>query len=247
MKRVLLWILAVLVFLLGAASLAGAGWLLAVFGTTGELRTDVGSIACPDGRAIVLDLAGVTTTIPDAARLGQTTLDVSSVKPVFVGASERTNVDPLLVGQSYCVANRNGAEWGVVAIPGADATAFGASRWRTVSVGTSVPVPIGVNDPITVLVVNDDGTKGVTATLAVAFRSQNVQPTVITAGVIGAVLVIAAIGLAVWALLLGRRRRRENVAPIASPTAPPEVFEDLLSSAPKGKHAGLPKEETPPA
>lgn len=229
MKRVLLWIVSVLLFLLGAAALAGAGWLLAVFGTSGELRTEVGSIACPEGRAIVLDLAGVTTTIPDAARLGETTLDVSSTRSVFVGASERTNVDPLLLGQSYCVANRNGADWGVVAIPGADASAFPSTIWRSAATGTDVHVPIGVNDPITVLVVNDDGSKGVNATLAVAFRSQNVQPTAITAAIVGVVLVLGGIALAIWAIMIGRRRRRAD------------------SEGAGGKHAGPAKDEEPTA
>ena len=228
MKRLLIWIVAVLVLLLGFAALAVGGWLLAVFGTGGELRTDVGTIVCPEGRAIVLDLAGVTTTIPDAARLGETTLDVSSTNTVFVGASERTNVDPLLIGQSYCVANRDGVEWGVVAIPGQDATAFPTALWRSAAVGTSVPIPIGVNDPITVLVANNDGTKGVNASLSVAFRSQNVQPTLITTGIIGAVLIIIAIALAVWAIMIGRRKRAGD--------------QDA-----QGKHAGPSKDEEAPA
>jgi len=227
MKRVVLWILAVLLFLLGAASLAGAGWVFAVFGPNGAVHTEVGTISCPDGRAIVLDLAGVTTSIPDMARLGVTTLDVASAKPVFVGASERTNVDPLLVGQSYCVANRNGADWGVVAIPGQDAQPFSSAMWRTAEIGTSVAVPIGVNDPITVLVVNDDGSKNVTAKLSVTFTSESLRPTMIGAAIAGVVLVIVAVALAIWAMFIGKRKR-------AAATSDPE---------PTGKHAGEPKDE----
>lgn len=207
MKRVILWTIAVLLILLGGAALGGAGWLFAVFGSSGSLQTNVGTIVCPDGRAIVLDLNGISTTIPDVAKLGQTTLDIRSSKEVFVGASERGNVDPVLIGQSYCVANRDGANWNVIAIPGPDEVPFPGALWRSVATGVDVQVPIGVNDPITVLIVNNDGTRGANAELAVSFTSANVRPTAIGAAIAGGVLVIIGIALIVWALLIGRRKR----------------------------------------
>lgn len=210
MKRIILWILAILLFLLGAAALSAAGWLFAMFGTSGSLHTNVGTIVCPDGRAIVLDLAGISTTIPEVARLGTTTLDIHSSKEVFVGASERTNVDPILVGQSYCVANRSGADWGVVAIPGPDEVPFPGALWRTAQTGTDVQVPIGAADPITVLVVNSDGTRGSDAELAVSFTSPKIQPTAIGAAIAGSVLILVAIALIIWALMIGRRKRAQT-------------------------------------
>lgn len=206
MKRIILWVLASLVLLLGAAALTGAGWLFLVFGSGSTATFDAGRIECSTSRGILIDVAGVSTASINLDQVGQTTLDVSSDVPIFVGASDRDIVDQVLLGQSYCVASGTGPNWDLIDVPGLDEQPFPLALWRYAETAERVNVPIYSEDNVTVLITNADGSVGVSADVAITFTSERISVTTLVSAIVGVVLVLIAIGLGVWAIVTDRRR-----------------------------------------
>lgn len=242
MKRFLRMLLGLVLLLLGLGSAAVGGLGVAVFGQQGSVIGPSERLtANPASAAIVADLAGTEVALPFAHLLGVPTLTVSSIGggSVFVGTGEQSAVDAYLFGIPYDLATRS-AEWNLTPVPGVGATApepRDQSFWTERSVGTRATIELAPGStPQTLVVVNSDGSAGVSVEAALGFRGERIFWYSVAAIALGAILIV--LGL----LLMLRRRKPPapadpDVVELASPGTGDGSLEQLLQEPTTGSPA----------
>lgn len=213
MKRFLGTLATVLVIVVGAALAALGALGLAVFGTSGSTSGPAAPLESdPASAAIVADLAGVEVGIPYANLLGTPTLAVSSTDgdSVFIGTGAQSAVDTFLFGVPYDLASRNGS-WSTTPVPGVEQTVpdpLAQDFWLEQSVGTTADIALPTDAaPTTMVIMNADGSTGLSVELTLGFRGPHLFAYSVAAIVAGVLLIGIAAALQVRA---SRRRRRRG-------------------------------------
>lgn len=183
--RLLAW-LACLACLVAAVAIGlGTAWFWQTFAGQGLYSTSLGRIpADPGSRAIVMDVLGVDATVPSLPIQVDTMLTVKpgqgrpGAEPadLFIGTSTADIVDEYLAGTSYTVARLVDQRWSTVEIPGQGApSAPQSTPWTASAQGPAPSVPIDRTGPITVAILNADGSAPVDVRLFLVMVVRDAQ------------------------------------------------------------------------
>ncbi|MCH9816394.1 MAG: hypothetical protein K0U64_08070 [Actinomycetia bacterium] len=228
---------AILAVLLGIALLILGSLGVQTFGTAGTLALESPTLESDaDAYALVTDVVSVETGLPFSDALGDTTIGASSQnqKSLFIGLAATNQLDEYLLGVPYDVVRDNEGNWETLSVPGAEKPKDPTRQdiWIRRSTGTSpemrfTPASRGAT---TFVVMNAAGDSGVTAQLAIGYKSDTVFPLSLAAIVLGVIL----IALGIWLALRRRQaRRRDRPTTAAMPgSSPPPVPATTAASQP---------------
>lgn len=214
---VLLMIVGLVLIPLG---IAGIG----TFGTDGKVTTISGNLASgPESYALVTDIVGVSTGIPGGDWLGETTLGArgSAGADLFLGLASADQVDKYLRGAPYDVVVRQGGEWQAKSVPGSaePKPARKQDIWARRATGPdpSVEYAPARSGSTTMVVMNSDGTRGVSAAIVVGYSSSWAFPLSASSVVLGC----AALFFGVFGLYRGIRPRGRSGTGLPDPARVP--------------------------
>ena len=218
-KRVF-WVLGGLICLLVAGALLVTGVSLAfALGSSGEVSADFTSLSGP-GSALVSDGLTVSPTSSFQTSFGTVTLGVHSSdgRRLFLGVAREKPLFEYLDGVPYDVVSQVTSTFATIrSVPGGETPKPPASQtfWLVQSAGESPQIDWpadAASRGYRFVVMNEDGSPAVNATLVLGFRSTRAQPASIVTSVLGTLLLIPA----VWMLWRGfRRTRHVEVLPVA--------------------------------
>lgn len=218
--RVLKTIVGVLSVLIGLGCVAGGTLAILAFGPEGRLELLSPELTSgKDARALIMDVENVDAGFSGSESLGETTIGVESksFNAMFIGLGATSRVDEYLSGVAYDVVRYEDDRWVTSVVPGSakPTPPKDETFWTRRSVGTSPTVVFReASGPSTTFVVmNADGSPGVSATITVGYRSSLIFPMAVTAIVIGALLIVLP-------LILGYRGRRKRKRANAQRKAP---------------------------
>lgn len=227
MKRVVLGLLGVLLALVGLSLLASGSALLALFGTDGRTAIPIGAVTAPEGRAVVLTDFQISSSTPVPVNEAWFALQVKVAgdQSHFVGVAPKTEALRYLQGVPYSLVSDFDSSAGAIdatTIPG-DARPADPQRqrfWQAQQVGRQVAVDWPVADEDTTLVVmNEDGTADVDATITVLLTIAWAGTAGIGIAVAGLVLIV----LAIVALVVAFRSRSDASTPSTGWQSPSSV------------------------
>lgn len=212
MKRLLRWMLALVLVCAGVA-LAGLGGLgLSVFGTDSTYSSSEATVtASPESLALVADLSGVSADIPLRHVLGDVYVGATGAdgRPLFLAQALQSSVDEYLFGTPYDLAVKDG-EWTTIPVPGV-ATELAPPQeqtfWLVSDEGAAPSIPVRLPDsPQSLLIMNADGSPGPSADITLSFVGEKIFTYSLASIIIGVLLVLLAFAV----LLTGRRRRKKQ-------------------------------------
>lgn len=209
MKRLVLGLLGALLGFIGVGLLGGGSVLLALFGTDGQAQIPLGQVATERGRAVLVTDFEISssTPLPVDESWFDLQLDVTGPQPLFVGVAPKADSLTYLQGVPYELItgiDSSSDTLNSTTIPGDRVPAPPTDQpfWMDQQTGAEVIVAWPVSDEQTTLVVmNEDGTRGVTGDVAV-------RATVSWASAAGIGMVIAGlvvIGIAIVVLVIAFR------------------------------------------
>jgi hypothetical protein len=256
-RRVLLFVLAFVLLLVGSFLLVGGALQAVTFGSDDRAVGQVQSLHS-DGRALVIDPAGLDAR----AAAGSRTLHVivsepDGAPPLFVGVAAQSDASRYLSGASYGVVGHLRVRGGKATVaevtgPLTPAVPTSESFWQQSAQGsTNENVDLSVSSQaVSIVVMKADAASNVTVSVQVDLSADDAFVLGIVFAVAGAIL----LALGILTLVLIRRRPRGEIviAPLAGdvpPTlAPPAnvVLTSAPESASAGAQAGAPAPEPPP-
>ena len=210
-KRVILIVIGVILFVLGALGAAGGGALIAIFGSDSTLTSDGDRVSTPTS-ALVAAMDDIQDTNGFAAAAGDPTLRVSVTgadQPVFVGIGPADAVDQYLAGVPFDkvtnfdvepfklqTARQNGNGTAQLAPPQEQ------TFWTVRSTGASASVNWKITDgSYRLVLINADASPSVTGDGSFSLRVPNLFAIGLTLLIAGGV--VALIGIAL--LVVGAR------------------------------------------
>jgi hypothetical protein len=210
-KRVVLGILGALLGLLGLGLLTGGLLLLTVFGTDGRATVPIGTLSAPDSRAVVVTDFQISssTPLPVDQSWFDLQLEVTGDQAHFVGVAPKPDSLQYLQGVPYRLVTGFDSSNGMIdslAIPG-DARPVdpaGQTFWTDQQSGDDVVVdwPVASTDT-TLVVMNDDLSRGVEAAVTVLLTVAWAGAAGLGAALAGLVVMIVAIVVLVLAFRSG--------------------------------------------
>jgi hypothetical protein len=231
-KRVVLWFAAVVLILGGAVVAVGGGALMAVFGTDSTLSSGTHTLRTSTA-ALVAPIDDISDTNGVATVVGQPRLRVTTdgaARPVFVGIGRAADVDRYLAGVAVdrvtdleltpyrlTTARQDGTR---SASP-PTAQTFWVARATS---GATADLRWKIQDgSYRVVLMNADGTPGVSAASAVSLRVPRLFP--LGVAILAGGLVVALVGalLAVLAIRAGPRRAARPTQAVVVPGQTPPV------------------------
>lgn len=207
----MLGLLGALLGIVGLGLLGAGTVLLAVFGTDGQARVPIGSVSSDKGRAVVVRdfQIDTDTPVPVEENWFDLQLEVTGQQPLFVGVAQKADAVDYLRGVPYeLVTDVNGATDRVesTTIPGdrVPEDAAAQSFWSDQQSGQDATVAWPVSNADTTLVVmNEDSSRGVQAQVAVLATITWAGAAAIGLVVGGLVVIGVAIGVLVVAFRAG--------------------------------------------
>lgn len=227
----LLWVFGGVVVLVVATTLLVASLaLLYTFGATGSVASDSWRLS-GDGSALIVDGVRISGGSPLQRELGTFTLGArgDDGRPLFIGVALEDPLFGYLDGTPYDVVTSIDAGAATVRpVPGVGTPGPPGSEsfWtlRSSGVRPRIDWPSdAVSQGSRLVVMNDDGSPGVAATLELGFASSRIYPAATAGALVGVLLLIPSL----WLLYRGFRRRR-----VSLPTSPPATPQLLAPSAP---------------
>jgi len=183
--RFFAWLVCLACLVAAVAVGLGTAWFWQTFAGQGLYSTSLGRIpADPGSRAIVMDVLGVDAAVPSLPVQVDTMLTIkpeqgrSGAEPadLFIGTGPADNVDGFLAGTSYTVARLVDQQWSTVEIPGRGTPPAPQShRWTASAQGPAPSVPIDRTGPITVVILNADGSAPVDVRLFLVMVVRDAQ------------------------------------------------------------------------
>jgi len=221
-KRLLWVVVGVIVGLLAGTLLVASLGLLYTFGATGSVASDSGTLS-GDGAALVVEGVRISGGSPLQRELGTFTLGARSDdgRPLFLGVAPEDPLFGYLDGTPYDIVTAiDAGESKVRQVPGVGSPRppNGESFWvlRSSGVRPRINWPSDtVSAGQRLVVMNEDGSPGVAATLELGFASSRIYPASTAGALIGVLLLIPSL----WMLYRGFRRRRESL-PLTPPSTP---------------------------
>lgn len=221
MKKALLIAVGMIVTILGASLCVVGVGVAALVGTDGKFDVDLGRVIS-DERAIVLSELSIETAgsrdFIDRLAEPVVTIDSATGSPVFVGQGPQAAVAEYLMGvPRTVVTDVTPKPPATFVIDGDRSPAIPASEsiWTDAQSGRSVTMSVADSRGQSLVVMNPDGSAGVSVNIQIGMQSAAVFPTAVAAAVGGVVIVIVGIMVIVKA-----SRKRPPVAPAAT-TGPP--------------------------
>jgi len=216
----LLWVVGgVVVLILATGMLMASLYLLNTFGATGSVASDSTRLS-GDGAALIVDGVRISGGSPLQREMGTLTLGARSDdgRPLFIGVAPEDPLFGYLDGTPYdIVTSIDSVTSTVRPVPGAGSPSPPGSQsfWsqRASGVTPHIDWPSAtVSKGSRLVVMNEDGSAGVAATLVLGFVSSRIYPASTAGALVGVLLFIPAL----WMLYRGFRRRRASL-----PTSPP--------------------------
>jgi hypothetical protein len=221
-KKIVLIVLGLLALLAGLAVAAGGAAVLAVGGRSGTIRSGYHSVSTPTV-AFVSDPAKIRNTTNVSMRGGSATLKLDArdvVKSLFVGVGPSDQVQAYLAGSPYEVVTdlQFGAfRMATSTVPGADTPAAPADQSFWLAQATGNPASLSwpvTNGDYRVVVMNADGSPGVSLDARVGIRVPALFPVGLGTTIGGTLLGLVGLGLLIWGFAAKRK------GPAAAPSYP---------------------------
>lgn len=205
--------------------MGGGAVLLALFGTDGKAQIPIGRIAGDQARAVVVTDFQISssTPLPVEESWFDLQLEVTGQRPLFVGVAPKADSLDYLQGVPYELVtgfDSSSDDLRSTSIPGDRVPADPASEvlWTDQQTGRqpSVTWPIS-NDDTTLVVMNRDASRGVSADVAVIATVGWASTAAIGMLIAGLVVLIVAIVVLVMAFRAGPASPAQQLPPVSGP------------------------------
>lgn len=197
MSRILLWITAGLIAVLGLLMLSAAGATYTYLADPGTLSEQLPELrGATDAHAILIDVAGASATINGIALPGRPQIRLESDQPIASGISSSAEADSALSGISYDVATLANGAWTIRPVPGQSDALARAAAWMK----TGRDISVEARDGSTLVVINADGSPGITARMSLVLPTDFSRTLVLGLLILGGLLLALAIGVAAIAI-----------------------------------------------
>jgi hypothetical protein len=222
-KRLVLGLLGVLLALLGLALVGGGGVLLSLFGTDGKAQIPIGGVDGDQARAVVVTDFQISssTPLPVDESWFDLQLEVTGEEPLFVGVAPKRDSLEYLQGVPYELVTGIDSSSDRVestTIPGDRVPEDPGAQpfWTDQRSGQDTVVAWPISDQDTTLVVmNEDLSRTVSAQVAVVATVSWASPLAIGMMIAGLVVVV----LAIVVLVIAMRSGQSSPAPTTPPMA----------------------------
>jgi hypothetical protein len=251
-KRIVLGIIAALL-ILGAAIIGTAAvWSYATFVAAEGLVFDAGTITPGPADALtVVDVERFSATVPYLDSLGETRLGVTSAdrgdpsSTLFLGAAPTSDVDGFVKGAGYAVAVRDGSQWVVREVPGAQPPPSPAEQsfWIAADIGRAPHIIVPQARPLTLVIMHPAAVPSGPLVLSAQFTIPGARTWTLSLGITAAVLLLLGVAFLVWALRRPRAAGR-HVAVVEEPVAEVVVEEPVAEVVVEEPVAEVVVEET---
>ena len=245
-KRIVLGIIAALLILGAAVTGTAAAWGYATFVAADGLAFDAGTIVPGQADALtVVDVDRFAATVPYLDSLGETRLGVTSVdrgdpsSTLFLGAASTSDADAFVKGAGYAVAVRDGAQWAVREVPGAQLPPPPGEQtfWIAADVGRAPHIIVPQARPLTLVIMHPAAVPSGPLVLSAQFAIPGARTWALSLGIAALVLLLLGIGFLVWALRRPRAAGRHAVVaeePVAEVVVEEPVAEIVVEEPVSG-------------
>lgn len=197
MSRVLLWITAALIAIVGLLSLSAAGATFTYLADPGTLSEEFAPLqGSNDAHAILIDIEGATATVNGIALPGRPQIRVLSDQPITAGIATASDADAALAGVAYDVATLADGAWTLREVPGTGGASPAQAGWMR----TGDDLSLEAQDGATLVIANADGSAGVGARMSLQLPTDFARTLVLGLLILGGLLIALAIGVAAIAI-----------------------------------------------
>ncbi len=228
MKRVILIIIGLILIVLGLGSLVAGSGIAATIGSDGKYTATAGTVKTSGYALVFNDFTVDTGGGKDAvAKVAEFTAGASAPggKPLFIGVGPAAKVAKYLDGVPRdIVSDVTEAHSHLVPIPGTQQPSAPADQtfWTAQGTGVSPTVKLPTSENQSLVIMNQDASQPVNATLRVGVTSSKIFPLGIALAILGLLATI----LGIWLLVRARKSRKKvDAAPgnVAYSQEPPQA------------------------
>ncbi|CAB4950760.1 MAG: hypothetical protein F2840_07680 [Actinobacteria bacterium] len=214
LKRVITGFIALGFLAIAAVGLFAGGWVWSTFGSQGLVSESMGRLTgSATSQAIVIDVERVGGEIPYlpvtgvAGLIATPAIGAPGPPAIFVAQAPAETANEYLSGARYDVGRINDGEWSLTSVPGfRDLDPPQDANWQASASGPSARLALETATPITVVVMNADGSPPVDVLLTLQLAVPDAVTIAVVLGIVGLVALI--IGLLFLRACLGRGRQR---------------------------------------